>query len=148
LALTAPAVAQSPPLHQRELIDETSIYGECGFPVTVHLFADVRYTVFFDDQGNVNRVIMSVSRAETTLSANGVVLRSAGAGATITEFEPEGGAESAATHGLTANFVVPEVGPVWLEAGRIVYLFDPRRAVFVAGVGSFDGQALCAALAG
>jgi hypothetical protein len=65
--------------------------------------------VFFDEEGN-ERVIASVSQGETTLSADDEVLRSAGAGATITEFAPEGGAASAVTHALTANFVFPGVG--------------------------------------
>jgi hypothetical protein len=148
LAIAAAAPAQDSPLHLTEIVDDTLTDIQCGFPVTVHTVADVRLTAFFDAEGNVDRVITSVSQAETTLSANGVVLRSAGAGATMTEFKPESSAESATTHGLTANFVVPGAGPVWIEAGRIVYLFAPRRPIFFAGVRIFDGQALCAALAG
>lgn len=148
LATAAAAPAQDSPLHLTEVVDDTFTDSQCGFPVTVHTFGDLRHSVFFDDEGNVDRVITSVSQAETTLSANGVVLRSAGAGATITEFKPESGAESATTHGLTANFVVPGAGPVWIEAGRIVYLFAPRRPIFIAGVRIFDGQTLCTALAG
>ena len=148
LASAAAAPAQDSPLHLTEVVDDTFTDSQCGFPVTVHTFADLRHTVFFDTEGKVDRVITSLSQAETTLSANGAVLRSAGAGATITEYKPEGGAESATTHGLTANFVVPGTGPIWIEAGRIVYLFAPRRPIFVAGVRIFDGHALCTALAG
>jgi hypothetical protein len=148
LASAAAAPAQDSPLHLTEVVDDTFTDSQCGFPVTVHTSADLRHTVFFDTEGNVDRVITSVSQAETTLSANGVVLRSVGAGATITEFKPEGGAESATTHGLTANFVVPGAGPVRVEAGRIVYLFAPRRPIFIAGVQIFAGEALYTALAG
>ena len=148
LGVAAPAAAQTAPLHLSEVIDDTFTDTQCGFPVTVHVFGDLHHTVFFDEAGNVERVITSVSEGGTTLTANGVVLRSAGSGATITEFKPEGGAASAATHGLSFNFVVPGAGPVWLEAGRIVYLFDPRTPIFVAGVQVLDGQALCTALAG
>ena len=148
LASAGAAPAQDSPLHLTEVVDDTFTDNQCGFPVTVHTVADLHHIVFFDAEGNVDRVITSVSQSETTLSANGVVLRSAGAGATITEFKPEGGAESATTHGLTTNFVVPGTGPIWIEAGRIVYLFAPRRPIFIAGVRIFDGQALCAALTG
>ena len=136
LASAAAAPAQDSPLHLTEVVDDTFTDSQCGFRVTVHTFADFRHSVFFDDGGNVDRVITSVSQAETTLSANGVVLRSAGAGATITEFKPESGAESTTTHGLTANFVVPGAGPVWLDAGRIFYLFAPRRPISSPACGS------------
>lgn len=147
-AVAAPAVAATPPEQITEILDTTRTETRtCGFPITWQTSATVRYTVFLDDDGMLDRVIEKVSQAEVTVTANGVMLRSAGAGATIIEFTA-GGVDYFVTHGLSVNLIVPGVGPVFVEAGRSVYLVRPLRRIFEAGVTIYDPVALCAALAG
>jgi hypothetical protein len=58
----------------RPTSERTDTDTQCGFPITVHVFANVRDTILFDTDNKLHRVIEAVAHATITLSANGTTL--------------------------------------------------------------------------
>jgi hypothetical protein len=121
----------------------------CPFPVHFSGQVSGQVEAFYDDAGNLIKVILHFSNT-FTLSANGSSLP----GSTHNnqfdvEFDSAGGAPSQVIEtGLFARLRLPDGGTVSVEAGRIVTDVATDTIVFQAG--NFDNPryaaAVCAAL--
>ena len=119
----------------------------CPFPVHFSEQVSGQVEEFYDDGGNLIKVIVHFSNT-FTLSANGNSL----SGSThnnqfAVEFDSSGGAQVIET-GLFARLRLPNGGTIGVEAGRIVTDVATHTIVFQAG--NFDNPrsaaAVCAAL--
>jgi hypothetical protein len=144
LAQAQSSLAAQPQFHtlhfDRTIIDTRL----CGFPIQVHDEGDVRIAFHFDKSGNIEWVNVTTSNYRITLSntANGISLWTP---------SPEHIIETAfdtTNSGLVIRFVMPQVGLLTLDAGRVV--FDNSGDVSVSGPHMLlegDVEALCTAMA-
>lgn len=150
LGLSAvPVVAAgTAPIHEvfqdeRSFIDDDT----CSFDIAVHLTATIDDRLFFDAAGSLVRVHETVRHVSIEFSANGKTLTATGTGGIDLRFAADGSV-TASTFGIDILLVLPGRGPIFLDAGRAIFIFDPRiHALFEAGPASYDVAAFCAALA-
>ena len=163
--LTQPANAR-PPEFQTFHVDRTIIDTQlCGFPIEVHDEGDVRVAFHFDKAGNIEWVNVTTSnyRIALTNPANGISLWTPSPEHIVeTAYDttnhpnvvrfrriPKAQAPNPIKTGLVLRFVLPGVGLLTLDAGRVV--FNNNGDVTIAGPHMFlegDVEALCAALSG
>ena len=86
----------------RKSVDETL----CDFPVTVSSSANIDDALFFDDAGNLVRVLETVNRVEIVFSANGKSLTATGTGGIEYLFNPDGSI-TANTFGINLLMTIP-----------------------------------------
>ena len=145
----APAAqAQTPPEHGRfsfpfEEIDPFL----CPFPLQVSGQVSGHFTDFFDDAGNLTRVIVHFA-GTAILSANGISLSGSNRTNLFLLFDESGNVIGKPQTGLNSKIKLPDGGVVGLDVGRIV--FDPTtgEVLFQAGnwqLFSGDTAELCAA---
>jgi hypothetical protein len=127
---------------ERSFTDRTS----CPFDVEVHLTATIHDRLFFGAAGNLERVHETVRHVTIEFTANGTTLTATGTGGIDLRYAADGSI-SATTFGIDLLLVLPGQGPIFLDAGRAAFVFDPRiRFLFEAGPASYDTEAFCAAL--
>jgi len=143
-ALTQLVLAAQPQFrtfHFNRTIIDTQL---CGFPIEVHDEGQVRLAFHLDKAGNIEWVNVTTSNYRITLTnrANGISLWTP---------SPEHIIETAfdtTNTGLVVRFVLPRVGLLALDAGRVI--FNNNGDVTVAGPHMLlegDVGALCATLA-
>jgi hypothetical protein len=145
----APAAeAQTPPEHGSFSFpfEETDPFL-CPFPLQVSGQVSGHFTDFFDDAGNLTKVIVHFA-GTATLSANGESLSGSNRWNLFLLFDESGNVIGETQTGLNSKISLPDGGVVGLDVGRIV--FDPTtgEVLFQAGnwqLFSGDTAALCAA---
>lgn len=149
LGLSAlPVAAGTPPIHvvfqdERSFIDDDT----CSFDINVHITATIEDRLFFDDANNLVRVHETVRHVSIEYTANGKTLSATGSGGIDLRFAADG-TVTASSFGIDLLLVIPGQGPIYLDAGRAIFLFDPQiHVLFEAGPASYDVDAFCAALA-
>jgi hypothetical protein len=147
-ALPVVAAGTPPPIHdvfqdERSFIDDDT----CSFDVAVHLTATIDDLLVFDASGNLVRVRETVRHVSIEFNANGKTLSATGTGGIDLRFAADGSV-AASTFGIDILLVIPGQGPIYLDAGHAVFLFDPHiHVLFEAGPASYDTGAFCTALA-
>jgi hypothetical protein len=119
----------------------------CPFPLQVSGQVSGHFTDFFDDAGNLTKVIVHFA-GTATLSANGESLSGSNRWNLFLLFDESGNVIGETQTGLNSKISLPDGGVVGLDVGRIV--FDPTtgEVLFQAGnwqLFSGDTAALCAA---
>ena len=146
----APAAQAATVVHDSFSFSDDEVFEDaCPFPVHFSEQVSGQVQEFYDDAGNLIKVIVHFSNT-FTLSANGNSL----SGSThknlfAVEFDSSEGAPSQVIEtGLFARVRLPNGGTIGVEAGRIVTDFATDTIVFQAG--NFDNPrsaaAVCAAL--
>ena len=137
-------------VHDGYSVDVTRVLtGLCPFPVTEHETGDVHDALFFDDAGNLVRVLETLRHFGTTYTANGVTLEARVTGGLDFTFNPDGTIGSFSIFGINNLLTIPHDGAVFLNTGVRKGVFDPTpQLVFQAGPLEFDIPAFCAALSG
>ena len=161
LLVSAPAVAfAAAPMVQFQSLDQSSILprlsARCGFPVLKQVTGTMRITTFYDQAGQVSKVLMTGPAGRITLTNlnTGTSYTSNSAGSEHIIYD-NGQLVSDTTTGLYESINVPGAGQVFVQVGRLT--FDAQgNIVFETGehditdfnvTGTFDPAALCAALA-
>jgi len=98
----------------------------CAFPVVVSGSSNINDLIFLDDNGKPVRLLSTVNHAEITFTANGKSLTAKGSGGIEYLVNPDG-TISVNTFGINLLLTIPEYGPVFLDTGRAVFLFDTDR---------------------
>jgi hypothetical protein len=128
---------------------ESSLYvetGMCAFPIVVSGSSNITDHLFFNDDGKLVRILVTVDHADITSSANGKSLTAKGSGGIEYELNPDR-TISVHTFGINLLLTIPHYGSVILDTGSAAFLFDPRlHELFHAGPASYDLEAFCAAL--
>ena len=119
----------------------------CPFPVTVNNSSNINDALFFDDAGNLVRILSTVNHAILTFSANGKSLIARGSGGIEYLFNPDG-TITVNTFGINLLMTIPHYGNVLLDAGRATFVFDGNHLYteFIAGPADYDIPAFCNAL--
>jgi hypothetical protein len=145
----APAAQARTVVHQTFSFPVDDVIGNvCPFPIQLSGQVSGQVEEFYDDAGNLIKVILHFSNT-FTLSANGSSLSESDH---VNEFDvgfDGGGAPSTIIiAGLITHIRLPHGGTVVLEAGRIVVDVATNTVVFEAGSELSSGEvaALCAAL--
>ena len=140
--LVTPTFATTPEFIY-ESVDETVEFGACdGFTVIEHIEGFIKTSVQFDQDGNFKMRISRFALRHTFSNSE--------TGASI--FSPDVGVDlevpaNVAVVGIVMRIVVPGVGPVFANVGRVVY--DNSGVIFEAGQHDNYGDllpALCSAL--
>jgi hypothetical protein len=145
----APAAqAQTPPEHGSFSFpfEETDPFL-CPFPLQVIGQTSGHFTDFFDDAGNLTKVIVHLS-STSTLSANGESLSGSYRWNLFLLFDESGNVIGETQTGLNSKISLPDGGVVGLDVGRIV--FDPTTGEVLFQKGNWqlfsgDTADLCAA---
>jgi hypothetical protein len=129
----------------------------CSFPLVVHVEGASRTTTFFDNGGNVDRVVTLLDSYSISFTnpANGKSVKTVLAGPFIVE--PDGdGTVKVTIPGNDGHFTGPGEGVLWSNVGRIVYLasaddpFTPLEILSVSGNYDLDAGSqfpeICSAL--
>jgi hypothetical protein len=134
-------------------IDESFSFDDCGFTIEGRTTGFIREHVFFDEEGNVVRVIDNFAlKISYTNPETDETLTIPIAGPDIITLNADGSA-TVASIGIITRIVVPGEGLVAAQVGTIVLFFsDPEDVdpdvIFVAGPHEGDiFAALCDALA-
>jgi len=119
----------------------------CSFPVTMNVSSNINDALFYDDAGNLVRVLSTVNHAVLTFSANGKSLTARGSGGVEYLFNPDG-TVTAHTFGINLLMTIPHYGSIILDAGRSTIVFDGTQSIteFIAGPANYDMTAFCNAL--
>jgi len=146
LASTA-AAGSSRVAHDRYSVEQTRVDNTlCPFPVNQHATADLDDALFFDEDGNLVRLLETVQHVRIDYTANGHTLTAIGTGGIDLHFNVDGSV-SASTFGINLLLTLPGEGAIFLDVGHAEYLFDPHiHLLFQAGPASYDLDAFCAAL--
>ena len=161
LLVSAPAVAfAAEPTVQFQSLDQSYILprlsARCGFPVLKQVTGTMRITTFYDQSGQVSKVLMTGPAGRITLTnlTTGTSYTSNSAGSEHIIYD-NGQLVSDTTTGLYESINVPGAGQVFVEVGRLT-VDAQGNIVFETGehditdfnvTGTFDPAALCAALA-
>ena len=145
-ALAAPAAAEPP---TRQTITQHNVVEDqgqaCGFPVRWTIDLTVERTRYFDQEGNLVRIIDHVREDNTVENlASGKVLRE-GPDAFQQVITFEGGVVSVAINGLALNLQgeqLKDVGRVVIENAVIVFSAGPHPAREVLNGGRPIAEAL------
>ena len=122
--------------------------NSCAFPVEVSGSSNIDDLLFFDETGNLVRILSTVNHAEIDYSANGVTLTAKGSGGIEYTFNADGSI-GVSTFGINLLMTLPHYGAILLDTGHAEFVFDPHlHELFHAGPASYDDAAFCAALAG
>src|SRR5919199_1999606 len=159
LLVSAPAVAfaaeptvQFQPLDQSYILPRLS--ARCGFLVLKQVTGTMRITTFYDQSGQVSKVLMTGPAGRITLTNlnTGTSYTSTSAGSEHIIYD-NGQLVSDTTTGLYESINVPGAGQVFVEVGRLT-VDAQGNIVFETGehditdfnvTGTFDPAALCAA---
>ena len=140
-------LAQSRIIHDR--YTDSSTYVDptlCPFEVVVSGSSNIDDMYVFNDEGKVERLLVTVNHAVITYSANGKTLTARGSGGIEYTVNPDRSV-TAQTFGINLLLTIPGYGNVILDTGRAEYLFDPHiHEVFHAGPAIYDTSAFCGAL--
>lgn len=146
-AAALPAVALPPEQDSFEFVDEFTDEESCGFAIDVSFVGQGTERLFFDQNGDLDKIILNLSdRGTVTNPANGKTLKGRDAWTVIVEFE-NGEDVGSSIAGLVFHLNAPGGGIVLIDAGRLV--FDDTGLVVVNGPHQLlegDFAALCAAL--
>lgn len=131
----------------------TSLDSYCPFSIQETVVGSFKRTDFFDNEGDPTMVMLTPFGGPFTItwSANGVTATTRSETAVVIfTFDPDGSVSTHAENGIVFDFVVPGVGTVLMEVGRLV-LDGQGDLLFEAGPhqlrdGDLDG--LCTALSG
>jgi hypothetical protein len=140
--------AGTPPIHEVFQDERSSIDDDtCAFDVAVHSSATIDDLLVFDASNTLVRVRETVRHVSIEFTANGKTLNATGTGGIDLRFASDGSV-TAFTSGIDILLVIPGQGPIYLDAGRAIFVFDPHiHVLFEAGPASYDVAAFCAALA-
>ena len=128
-ALTVVAVATAGrPTHSVEDIDDeftipAAPAGPCAFAIQGHATGTIKSTEFFDDSGNLTRVISAFPRARVTFSANGKSISTVTPSVEHITFNSDGSATLTIT-GLSGHLITGGGPPLAADVGRIVFFFS------------------------
>jgi hypothetical protein len=136
------------PIEEQFVVEPDSTI--CGFPITLTISGEGRFTALLDEQG-LNEVVHVHERTVGTISANGIELRDFASVNSTFDFRTFTQTEV----GLVVRDSFLGGGVVLMDRGRLVWNFDPNTGetvgdpVFEAGPHPElhgDIAALCAAL--
>jgi len=136
-------------VHDRYSDDSSFVaHHMCSFPVLISNSSNINDALFFDETGQLVRVLSTVNHAKITFSANDVSLTAIGSGGIEYTLNPDGSV-GVHTFGINLLLTLPGYGAVTLDAGSATYVFDPDlQELFHAGPVRYDNELLCAALSG
>jgi len=118
----------------------------CSFPIAVQITSTSDDKLFYDGQGNLTEDSETVRNVVITFSANGITIEGNGSGGSDVTFNPDG-SNTVRTFGINLLVTIPQQGPVILDVGHAVFLFDPHpHVLFQAGPSDYDLPAFCSAL--
>jgi len=119
----------------------------CSFPITVNGSSNNNDALFFDDAGNLVRILSTVNHAILTFSANGKSLTARGSGGIEYLFNPDG-TITVHTFGINLLMTIPHYGPVFLDVGRATFVLEDKHLYteFIAGPANYDIPTFCSAL--
>jgi hypothetical protein len=122
LALVPPASAQAdptPPTHNIVLIDRTFTDTTCPFPLTEHIEGQQVTTLFFNEEGQVERRLRQIIVSATLTNPDTGTMIVAGVHQAVV-FDRDFTTGTLAQHGLRLVVTVPGMGVVLLDAGTFV----------------------------
>jgi hypothetical protein len=149
MAVAVPAAAVPPTRESFEFIDEFVDEESCGFPLEVTFVGGGTETTFYNDDGTVKKVIVSLSdEATVTNPETGTSLSDHEAWTEVIDFE-DGEPTTRSVFGLVFHLNAPGAGIVLIDAGRVV--FDEATGELIVVNGPHQGlegdfSAFCAAL--
>jgi hypothetical protein len=97
--------------------------GPCAFEIEGHGTGQIRSTEFFDDAGNLTRVISVFPTARVTFSANGKSISTVTPSVEHITFSPDGSATVTIT-GLSGHLITGGGPPLAADVGRVVLFFS------------------------
>ncbi len=145
-ALAVPA-AGDPPVHVRDSVDVTFPDAEgsaiCGVPLTLNVNGSFHDILFLDDEGNVERVVATVKQRLTwTNTDTGASIKTGPVGATahVDIGAAPDGRDIVVLTGLSGHIVVPGVGAIAADAGRLVLHVGEDDVEVISMTGLFEGM--------
>jgi hypothetical protein len=149
MAVAVPAAAVSPTTETFEYVDEFVDEESCDFPVEVSFVGGGTERTFYNEDGTVKKVIVSLSDEGTfTNPETGASVSGDNAWTVVIDFE-DGEPTTESYFGLVFHFNVPGGGIVLIDAGRVVFDVATGEVIVVSGPHQAlegDFSALCAAL--
>jgi hypothetical protein len=114
--------------------------GPCSFQVEMHVFGDIRSTLFFDRQGNLVRALDVHPNFRVSFSANGKSITTVSVAPNHVTFNPDGSVVVTIT-GLQGHLIVGGGPPQASDVGRIVFFFsgpEDEEPDIIFQAGSFN----------
>lgn len=148
--LTFTPAAAGAPNHNELVFDEYSEINVCSFPIIEHQFGTIKYTEWFDANGQLLREFDTWGEVHETWSANGKTVSLSVSGPIFITYVSE--TESIVTFRGTSNILtLPGAGVVYGNAGiRVVkFIFDSSgnlvdfEVLKQNGLSREDWQAIC-----